>query len=244
MKYGPERKISVLFQLFGLILCLSFITGCIEVGNTGDVSPSSGTPSPTRSVPLNSVTPSVTDRPVQDNPPVTVSTVQESNLSGSAKYTDPIPPEAAFTVDHRPLSYTTEDISLPLNYPTAPFFTGTYTPAYTNTGILANVSSPPFVIEFETDAKSSNPSDSLIIITVRDAISGKFIAEEGYNGQYSSESVKRVNIPAQGSYHVNIYGYGATVRLALRGGVPEDKAVAYGVFTLSPLPRTVDYDEE
>ncbi len=241
------QSLSRVILALGLISSV-LLAGCVEIGGTDDSGQSEGqnffsglfSSGPEPTLPSD----------YYENPPVPISTPLPTAITtrspGSAAYSDPVPPDIAFKRDFRNLTTPAADISQPLNYSTAPFFTETFSPCYTTTAILATDVSPPFVIEFRTDAESLDPYDSLVVITVRDPATGKVIAENGYNGMYSSEETKRIIIRSGGTYHVNLYGFRATVQLALRGGVPDDQAVPYGVFGVSAQSSTPedDYDEE
>jgi len=172
--------------------------------------------------------------------------VTEVLASGQATYTEPIPPAISANTSYRELNQTNEFFPRPFDYPTAPFFQESYELKWNNVAILAEPGSPPFVVEFKVEAATTNPYDAQVLITVRDNATGRVIAEDGYNGEYSSEEVKRITIREAGEYHVNLYGYAATVHLVLRGGVPEDQAVPYGTFVTHTVQtqQQEEYSEE
>ena len=244
MMQKTGRFLAGVLLMAAMILTSTLLAGCVEIGETGDSGESgdqnifSGFFSPEPDTSLS---------PDQDFAPVPAAPIPAAlpvtSSPGSATYTDPIPPGVATQRDFRNLTSPAADLSRPFDYSTAPFFTETFSPCYTNSGILATDVTPPFVIEFRTDANSKNPYESLVIITVRDPVTGEIIAEDGYNGMYTSEEEKRIIIRSGGTYHVNVYGYGASVRLALRGGVPADMAVPYGFTAPTPSPQQDNYEE-
>ena len=89
-----------------------------------------------------------------------------------------------------------------------------------------------------------------MLITVRENATGRVVAEDGYNGAYSSEPEKKIVIREGGDYHINLYGYHAGVHLVLRGGVPEDRAVPCRTFTtritqpVAQVPEEYSSEEE
>ncbi|OPX71221.1 MAG: hypothetical protein A4E36_00139 [Methanoregulaceae archaeon PtaB.Bin009] len=227
-----------------LILFFSFFCGCVEVG--ADDEPqgkdtqefTSPTPKPPSAQepsipwePWMGVTP---DQYYQENyPSITGASVTGPGL---ATYTDPIPPSIVGDISHRMLNQSPEFFPRPFDYPTAPFFQEAYSLSWNNIALVAKPESPPFVIEFKVEAGTKNPYDAQVLITVRDNVTGRVVAEEGYNGAYSSEPEKRIIIREAGEYHINMYGYKAGVHIILRGGVPEDQAVPYGTFTTRLTP--------
>ncbi|OPX73439.1 MAG: hypothetical protein A4E38_00081 [Methanoregulaceae archaeon PtaB.Bin108] len=241
---------SALFAttLVMLLVSLTLLCGCIEVGEKAGESSASS--------PLESVTFWNAPDTVSPTQPVTAreseysstatnpAPTEEAMLPGSAVYADPIPPAIATNLSYRELDHSTEFFPRPFDYPTAPFFQGAYALSWNNVGILASPSEPPFVIEFKVDAGTTNPYDAQVVLTVRDNRTGLIIAEDGYNGPYSSESVKRITIREAGEYHINMYGYRATIHLVLRGGVPEEKAVPYGIFFTPVSSPRDEYSEE
>ncbi len=144
---------------------------------------------------------------------------------GVATYTDPIPPSIASNVTRRDLDQTEDLFPRHLAYPVVPFFQETYSLSWNNIAILARPSSPPFIIDFTVEADSENPYDARVLLTVRDNATHEVIAEDGYNGEYSSDPEKRIVIRREGDYHVNLYGYRAYVDLSLKEGVPEQQVI-------------------
>lgn len=246
LKWKPGYALSAT-TLIAFLISSTLLCGCIEVGEyTGE---SSASPldslafwnAPVSVVPTQAVTARESEYSSTTTNPISI---EEVKLSGSAVYVDPIPPAIAGNLSYRELDNSTGFFPRPFNYPTAPFFQGSYALSWNNVGLLARPSEPPFVVEFKVDAGTMNPYDAQVVLSVRDNITGLVIAEDGYNGLYSSESVKRITIREAGEYHINLYGYRATIYLVLRGGVPEEKAVPYGIFTISvPNPREEYYDE-
>jgi hypothetical protein len=231
MKEGIFGHVLLAVCVVVLIICLSLICGCVEVGTDGgsqsppgqDLSP------PDRQSPLvpPPYSPDNSNAPLVNPSPIAI----PGTGPGLATYTDPIPPGIAGNITHRVLNQTPEFFPRPFEYPTAPFFQEAYSLSWNNIALVANPDSPPFVIEFKVEAGTNNPYDARVLITVRDNATGLVVAEEGYNGAYSSDPVKRIIIRKAGEYHINLYGYRAGVHLILRGGVPENQAVPYGTFT-------------
>ncbi|OPX69506.1 MAG: hypothetical protein A4E37_00356 [Methanoregulaceae archaeon PtaB.Bin056] len=239
MKRRASRHFLAVFALLVLVSSLSLFCGCVEVGADDEpqVPVTQGMPVPTPTPP-SAQEPSVPWEPWMGVPPDHY--YQENNPSitgasgtgpGLATYIDPIPPSIAGNISHRMLNQSPEFFPRPFDYPTAPFFQEAYSLSWNNIALVAEPKSPPFVIEFKVEAGTKNPYDAQVLITVRDNVTGRVVAEEGYNGAYSSEPEKRIIIREAGKYHINIYGYKAGVHIVLRGGVPEDQAVPYGTFT-------------
>lgn len=258
MKKRISHKVLVIFALVVLILFFSFLCGCVEVGAGEELQTqgSQATPSPTQKPP-SAQEPPIPWEPWMGVPPDQY--YQENNPTitggsgtgpGIATYTDPVPPSIAGNITHRELNQSPEFFPRPFDYPTAPFFEEAYFLSWNNIALVANPVSPPFVIEFRVEARTKNPYDSQVLITVRENATGRVVAEDGYNGAYSSEPEKRIIIREAGDYHINLYGYHAGVHLVLRGGVPEDQAVPYGTFTtritqpVAQVPGEYSWEEE
>jgi hypothetical protein len=218
----------VFLGAISVILCLTLSCGCIEVGSeeTPHSANSQPTPAwtPVQSVPY--VMPGASE-PLQHAP---VTPAPGPTLAGTVVYTEPIPPSIAMNFSYRNLPSLPDSLPLPFDYPTAPFFSATYDLKWDNIALLAQPSAPPFVIEMEFVAGTNNPYDARASVTVRNNQTGEIVAEDGFNGEFSSEREKMICIRKGGEYHVNIYGYRTTVTLVLREGVDEDKAVPYEIY--------------
>lgn len=225
------RGYVVIFSL--MIIFVSWACCCIEVGQGETGAPSSAPQQPTAASPP--AQPALPFMPGASGVPAARSPTQvtpspATTPAGTAVYAEPIPPAIAANLSYREIPTPLESFPLPYDYPTAPFFSGTYNLQWNNVAILAQPSRPPFVIEMGFDAGTKNPYDARAIITVRNNLTGEVIAEDGYNGEYNSEREKRICIREIGDYHINIYGYRTTVYLVLREGTDEDRAVPYGIF--------------
>lgn len=225
----------------GILLCMvlfvsfSCIPGCIEIGDEG-AAQEGVTPHPT-----------ATSGPLipGSDPGFTPqgSSITPAPTSGSVAPAVTIPPSAAVTPFYRTHIPDNTSLVRPNDMPTAAFFSGTYDLLYNNVALVATVDQAPFVIEFWNSAYSNNPNDAIMVITVRDPATGEVIIEDGYNGQYSSESYKRIVIRDSGQFHVNIYGVRSKVTVKLRGGVDESAAEPYGQMD-SPIVYEQEYSEE
>jgi len=231
----------VFLGAMSVIFCITLSCCCIEVGSEEAETPHPANSQPAPDwTPAQPVPPFMTDasEPLQ---PAPVSPTPGPALAGTVIYTEPIPPAVAMNFSYRKLPYLPDPLPLPFNYPTAPFFSGSYNLKWDNIALLARPSAPPFVIEMKFNSWTSNPYDARAIVTVRNNQTGEVVAEDGYNGEFSSEGEKRICIRESGEYHVNIYGYRTTVNIVLREGVDEDKAVPYGTFE---IPAESYYSEE
>ncbi len=177
--------------------------------------------------------------------------VPDQSISGVSKgfaaYTDPIPPSIASTVTRRDLDQPEDLFPRPLAYPVVPFFHETYSLSWNNIALLARPSSPPFIIDFTVEADSENPYDARVLLTVRDNATHEVIAEDGYNGEYSSEPEKRIVIRREGDYHINLYGYKAAVDLSLKEGIPEEQVIPDDTIvpvSVRPVPTFVMEDPD
>lgn len=245
-KTGPRK---VLVVLATLLVCLVLSCCCIEVGSDQAGTPSSAPQQATvAQTPAQPAPPFMPGAPgvLAAHPiaPVTPSPV--ATPAGTVVYAEPIPPTVAANFSFRKIPTPPDSFPLPFNYPTAPFFSGTYNLEWNNVALLAQPSDPPFVIEMGFVAGTQNPYDARAIVTVRNNLTGEVIAEDGYNGEYNSEKEKRICIREIGDYHINIYGYRTTVYLVLREGVEEGKAVPYGIFekTVEPQYTGEEFFEE
>ncbi|MDI9633025.1 MAG: hypothetical protein QFX32_03085 [Methanolinea sp.] len=241
---GCRGAIAIFLALFAF----AAICCCIEVGTVGDESqPPAAPQSPGGWMPPTPAAPPVPGNPgFAPAPPLPAATPQQTAAgAGMAVYTDPIPPRIATNFSFRPLPSYPDFFPRPFAYPTAPFFTSTYRLNWENVGILARPSEPPFVIEMAFEAETKNPYDARAVVTVRNNQTGEIVAEEGYNGEYSSEPEKRIAIREAGEYHVNIYGYQTTLTIVLREGVAAEKAVPYGIIRKPTAPQqTAQVPEE
>jgi hypothetical protein len=223
---------GILFAVLVLLLCI--IPGCIEMGDE-EPAQDAGFSSPGASTASLGVGP----RPVFTPSGLAATPTPGPGTVGTIENAEPIPPAQAVTFSSIPSSPETTGADYPDEMPTATFFENTYKLMYNNVAILATVEQAPFVIEFWTSASSKNPYDALAVITIRNAATGDIVAEDGYNGQYSSDSYKRITIRDSGQFHVNIYGMRTTVQVKLRGGVDQQDAEPYGV-KVNPTPTLFD----
>lgn len=222
----PASLIMMLSVIL-IFLCVCLLCGCVQIESA------TGLPSiqshekvselPDSSREAGSVGIVTPGKAVQRNvQPDNSSTLLPEGIStGVVTYADPIPPTIAYHWSQRNLLQAGEPLPGSFDDPTAPFFQGIYLLSWNSTALLAKPSSPLFVIEFTVDAGSMNPNDSLVLVTVRDHTTQEMVAEDGFNGKYSSESAKRIVIRKEGEYHVNLYGYGAAVSLVLKEGIQE-----------------------
>ena len=244
MKEGTGYASDALPVLIGILICLTFSCCCIEIESGEGTSPSLPNPfapAATTSPPVPA--PDLPGAPIYPPAPV-VTPANEPATTGTAVYAEPIPPKLAVNLSYRHVSPSADFFPRPFDYPTAPFFSGTYSLEWNNIGILAQPSNPPFVIEMEFVAATKNPYDARAIVTVRNNQTGEVIAEEGYNGEFSSENEKRICIRETGDYHINLYGYRTTVCLVLREGVEEGRAIPYGIFQKPAQTRVTPYPFE
>ncbi len=122
---------------------------------------------------------------------------------------------------------------------TATFFRTSYFLQYNDVASLVTVDRGPFVIEFWTQAYNKNPYDTIVVITVKNPETGEIIAEDGFNGRYSSDPYKRMIIRDSGRFLVDIYGTRASIAIKLRGGVNESAAEPYGIMDIPFATRPV-----
>lgn len=227
MTMGNVARVLPCILYAVLLFSLCILPGCIEMGVDEDAADAAST---ARS--------SAPQSPFQASHPVFTPSgpvVTQTPGPGMVENAEPIPPAPAVTRSSIPSSPVDRGTEYPDEMPTATFFKNTYTLIYANEAMLATVERAPFVIEFWTSSSSKNPYDALAVITVRNAATGDVVAEDGYNGQYSSDSYKRITIREGGQFHVNIYGMRTTVQVKLRGGVDEQDAEPYGV-KVQPTP--------
>lgn len=228
---GLFLSTSVAAAVILILVVFSMSCGCVEMGEVSgsqNALQQDPAPHPHDTPSHKSATQASSTGSAQMGGLHTVS-VPDQSISGASKgvatYTDPIPPSIAYTVMRRDLDQTADFFPRPSMYPVVPFFQGTYGLSWNNIAILAQPSSLPFVIDFIVKADSENPYDARVLLTVRDNATHEVIAEEGYNGEYSSESEKRIVIREDGEYHINLYGYRATVDLSLKEGIPDGQVV-------------------
>jgi hypothetical protein len=218
---------GILFAVLVLLLCI--IPGCIEMGDE-EPAQDAGFSSPGASTASLGAGP----RPVF-TPSGPAATPSPTGTVGTIENAEPIPPAQAVTLSSIASSPDTTGADYTDEMPTATFFENTYKLMYNNVAVLATVEQAPFVIEFWTSASSKNPYDALAVITIRNAATGDIVAEDGYNGQYSSDSYKLITIRDSGQFHVNIYGMRTTIQVKLRGGVDQQDAEPYGA-KVKPTP--------
>ncbi len=222
-----------------ILICLCLLCGCIETGSVNDLQ---NTQKPD-TVPYmqdsprhEAVTPYATPGYQDQNSIQSVNHFTQPSQGtegGVVTYTDPIPPTISSNMSRRNLDQTSEFSPSPLDYPAAPFFHETYDLSWNNVALLAHPSSPPFIIEYTVKSATKNPYDGRVLLTVRNNETLQVVAEEGYNGEYSSDPVKRIIIRKEGDYHLNLYGYRAIVDLVLLEGIPEGQVIPYDTL----LPR-------
>ncbi|MDH7510694.1 MAG: hypothetical protein QHH04_06585 [Methanolinea sp.] len=232
-----------------IVFLLSWTCCCIEVGSQEPGGSPSAPPQPSAPGPqAQPVPPFIPGGPgVPAAPPaVPVTSSPGTTVAGTAVYTEPIPPAIAANFSFRDIPLAPDSFPRPFDYPTAPFFSGTYQLEWNNVALLAQPSDPPFIIEMGFVAGTKNPYDARAIVTVRDNRTGEIIAEDGYNGEFSSEKEKLICIREIGDYHINVYGYRTTVYLVLREGVDESRAVPYGIFEKPQEQVSIDeqFEEE
>jgi len=229
MRESAGRMVpGIVFAILVFLLCI--IPGCIEMGDEEPVQ-DAGLSSPGASTTSLAAGP----RPVFTPSGPAATSSHNPGTVGTIENAEPIPPAQAVTLLSIPSSPNTTGADFRDEMPTATFFENTYKLMYNNAAVLATVERAPFVIEFWTSASSKNPYDALAVISVRNAATGDVVAEDGYNGQYSSDCYKRITIRDSGQFHVNIYGMRTTVQVKLRGGVDEQDAEPYGV-KVNPTP--------
>jgi hypothetical protein len=232
---------GLLFAVLVFSVCV--LPGCIEMGEEDTVVDST-TPVQASARPTSAqefVMSPQGPRPVftPSGPAATPSTA--SGNVGTIENAEPIPPPQAVNLSNIPSAPRTIETGYPEEMPTATFFENTYKLMYNNVAMIATVERAPFVIEFWTSASSKNPYDALTVITVRNSATGNIVAEDGYNGLYSSDSYKRITIRDSGRFHVNIYGMRTTVQVKMRGGVDQQDAEPYGV-KVNPTPTLFEGD--
>lgn len=245
MKGGRVDLWKAVLWITFLLVCIVFSCCCIEVGSdeSADSSSAPAQPAVTEAQP-HPVPPYMPSGPgvPAAPPPVMVTPSPGTTVTGTAMYTEPIPPAIAANFSYRDIPTPPDSFPRPFDYPTAPFFSGTYQLQWNNVALLAKPSDPPFVIEMGFIAGTKNPYDARAIVTVRDNWTGEIVAEDGYNGEFSSEKEKLICIREIGDYHINVYGYRTTVYLVLREGVDENRAVPYGIF--EKPQETVSVEEQ
>lgn len=250
MKGGnPGYRPALLLCAAAVLACLVLSCCCIEVGSEETETPSSVPTEPKDTgTPAHPALPFIPGAPgipaVHPTTPAIPSPL--ATPAGTAMYAEPIPPAIAANFSFRYIPTPPDSFPNPFNYPTAPFFSGTYQLEWNNVALLAQPSDPPFVIEMGFVAGTKNPYDARAIVTIRNNRTGEIIAEDGYNGEFSSEKEKRICIREIGDYHINVYGYRTTVYLVLREGVDETRAVPYGIFEKPVEQVSVDeqFEEE
>jgi hypothetical protein len=99
-----------------------------------------------------------------------------------------------------------------------PIFAESYSLAYTDIGLVADVARAPLVIEFTTWPRHEDPYHCFLYVTVRDYETLDVVAEDGYGRIYSSDRTKRIVIREQGAYHINLYGNLLDVDLTVSTG--------------------------
>ena len=238
---GPSLSASIATAAIFILIVFSMSCGCIEMGELNgsqNALQQDSAPHPHDAPSNQPATRASSPGSAQMAGSHTVN-VPDQSISGVSKgfaaYTDPIPPSIASNVTRRDLDQPEDLFPRPLAYPVVPFFHETYSLSWNNIALLARPSTPPFIIDFTVEADSENPYDVRVLLTVRDNATHEVIAEDGYNGEYSSESEKRIVIREDGEYHINLYGYHATVDLSLKEGIPDGWVVVPETF----IPESV-----
>jgi|MTBAKMStandDraft_1061839.scaffolds.fasta_scaffold00142_19 hypothetical protein len=232
---------GLLFAVLVFSVCV--LPGCIEMGEEDTVA-DAATPVQASARPTSAqkfVMSPQGPRPVFTPSGPAATPTPGPGTVGTIENAEPIPPAQAVMLLSVPSSPYATEADYADEMPTATFFEDTYKLMYNNAAMIATVERAPFVIEFWTSASSKNPYDALAVITVRNSATGDIVAEDGYNGLYSSDSYKRITIRDSGQFHVNVYGMRTTVRVKLRGGVDQQDAEPYGV-KVNPTPTLFEGD--
>lgn len=96
-------------------------------------------------------------------------------------------------------------------------FAGTYVLNHSAVGLKVNADAAPFFITFRVTPRSPDPVvRSSLTVTVRDAETLELVADEGYNGLYSSDTEKTILLYRPGPYVVTLDG--RYVSVAVRMG--------------------------
>ncbi len=236
-----------------ILILLSISCGCIEMGEVSESQNAlhqDSAPYPHDTLSYQPATRASSPGVAQMSSSHTVNGPDQSisvPSRGIATYTVPIPPLIANNVSRRDLDQTTESFPRPSDYPVVSFFQGTYILSWNNIALLAQPSSLPFIIDFTVEADTENPYDARVLLTVRDNATYEVIAEDGYNGEYSSDPEKRMVIRREGDYHINLYGYRAAVDLSLKEGIPEEQVIPDDTIvpvSVRPVPTFVMEDPD
>lgn len=221
MKSRRERKpgVSNTLSMWPLFVIVLLVASCIAAG-------CSSLPGQNQSAPNTTQTASGQDITTPATPFVFIMPTPTPTVVGSVA---PAAPVLSPSSPHSPPPelYTSRPVR-PNEMATAAFFNQSYYLLYNDVASVVTVDQGPFVIEFWTQAYNENPYDTIVVITVRDPKTGEILAEDGYNGRYSSDPYKRMLIRDSGRFLVDIYGVRASVVVKFRGGVNASAAEPYG----------------
>ena len=224
------KNIWIIFLIL-IIIC----SGCIEMGANDDSAKSITTPAtPISPAPMLTIPPSSTGTTtVQPG----INTPAPGKSTDEVSYTDPIPPKNAVSREFRNLASNDTPLEVPGYYSANEIFHGSYILRNNNIGLLANISSAPFIIDVHVSPGSTNPNDSFFVITLRDNKTRQIVGEDGFGRQYSSENDKHFIFRSPGVYHINLYGDRVSVTLSVKAG-----GGGYQEVQVTPVPYTEEQD--
>jgi hypothetical protein len=212
-----------------IVIC----SGCIEMGANDESAQGITLPAtPIPATPMLTISPSSTGMTTAQ-PAVNIPAPGKS--MDAVSYTDPIPPKNAISREYRNLTSNDTPLEVPGYYSANEIFQGSYILQNNNIGLLANISSAPFIIDVHIGPGSQNPNDSFFVITLRDNKTKKIVGEDGYGRLYSAETDKHLIFRSPGVYHINLYGDRVWVAISVKAG-----GGGYQEVQVTPVP----YSEE
>jgi hypothetical protein len=154
---------------------------------------------------LSETAPETTPTPEITTPPPTP-TLPETYAVAATPIRDP---------NYYPLPYYSTVYNPRANMPPV-IFQQSYQFNFQYEAVVVKVAQPPLIIDFAVSPGSDSPIRSFFLITIRDNVTQKLLAQDGYFRTYSSNSPKRLFFSSPGIYHINMYGSFVSASLTLR----------------------------
>ena len=94
-------------------------------------------------------------------------------------------------------------------------YSQSYTGKFQSEAVVVHLVNPPLLIDYSLTSAQS-PTRSFFYLTLRNNATQELLAQDGFFGPYSIDSMKRITFSSPGDYHINLYGGFVGVELTLR----------------------------